>query len=200
MLDKLFTSGIRVNILHLFIFNPDDKFYARQIEKIRNIPYTAVRRELDNLISFGFLVRENESNRKYYKINRSFFLYPEIKNMILKTFGVSDKLKECLNTSAVDIAFIYGSYASGKESAQSDLDIFVIGNIPLKKLHQMIKKQQEFLLRQININLYSVDEFAQKARRNDHFVSEVLKQPKIFLKGSENDITKLVKQGKNKTA
>lgn len=200
MLNKIFTSGARVNLLQLFLFNPDNKFYARQIEKMRNIPYTAVRRELENLTSFGLLIKENENNRKYYKANRGFFLYPELKNIILKTSAVPEILKECLNEPTIKIAFIYGSYASGKESAGSDLDIFVIGNIALKKLHQMIKKQQELFLRQININLYPLDEFAQKAKRKDHFISEVLKQPKIFLKGTENDIAKLVKSEKDKTA
>ncbi len=56
MLNKLFGSNSRVKIIKLFIYNPDEKFYIRQIARNLSLQLNSVRRELENLESFGLLV------------------------------------------------------------------------------------------------------------------------------------------------
>lgn len=196
MLNKIFTSNTRVKLFQLFFTNPEDKFYTRQIAGLSNIPYTAVRRELKNLTKTEILTQEFENNRKYYKINKNFFLYTELKNIILKTSGLAEILKKRFKNKNLDFVFIYGSYAKNKETAESDIDIFAIGDISSVDLHKFIKKDQETFLRQINFVLYSHDEFLEKVKLKNHFVVRVLEQPKIFLKGAEDGFAKFIKTGK----
>ena len=55
MLGKLFGSKSRVKILKLFLSNPKEKFYIRQIARNLKLQLNSVRRELDNLEKFGLL-------------------------------------------------------------------------------------------------------------------------------------------------
>ncbi len=56
MLGQLFGSNSRVQILKLFLFNPEEKYYIRQLARRLKLQVNSVRRELDNLEKFGILV------------------------------------------------------------------------------------------------------------------------------------------------
>jgi hypothetical protein len=55
MLGKLFGSNARVKILKLFLLNPGQSFYLRQIARDLKLQLNSVRRELENLEKFGLL-------------------------------------------------------------------------------------------------------------------------------------------------
>ncbi|MDI6689692.1 MAG: nucleotidyltransferase domain-containing protein [Actinomycetota bacterium] len=91
------------------------------------------------------------------------------------------------------VAFIYGSYAQNRETISSDIDLFVVGEIPSKDLHKLIRKAQGISGREINYALYTPEEFTRKVQTKDHFISEVLDSAKIFIKGSESDLQKIAR-------
>jgi len=66
MLEKLFGSNSRVKILKLFLLNPADKFYIRQLSRDLKLQLNSVRRELENLEKFGILTSDlkNEEQGK----------------------------------------------------------------------------------------------------------------------------------------
>ena len=55
MLGKLFGSTARVKILKLFLLHPNEKYYIRQLARDLSLQLNSVRRELDNLETFGIL-------------------------------------------------------------------------------------------------------------------------------------------------
>jgi hypothetical protein len=59
-LSKLFGSVSRVKILKLFLLNPQEKYYIRQIARDLALQLNSVRRELENLEKFGLLVTGSE--------------------------------------------------------------------------------------------------------------------------------------------
>ena len=56
MLQKLFSSKLRVDLLSLFFGRPDEEFYVREIEKILQEDVGNISRELKNLEGIGLLV------------------------------------------------------------------------------------------------------------------------------------------------
>ena len=58
MLSHLLGSKARVKILKLFLLNPEEKFYIRQISRDLGLQVNSVRRELDNLEKFGLLLAD----------------------------------------------------------------------------------------------------------------------------------------------
>lgn len=192
MLTSLLSSKTRIDLLKLFLINSSNSYYPRQIESLLKIPYTSVRRELQNLEKTGLLNIEKEANRKYYSVNKNFPLFSELKSIILKTTGIGDKLKSLVkNYENIQIAFIYGSYAKNSENISSDIDLFIIGDITLKDLQEALIQLEKALSREINCTIFPNEEFKQKTKDKNHFIKTVLKEPKIFLKGTKSDLREL---------
>lgn len=152
-----------------------------------------MRRELIRLESTGLLKSRVSGRQKYYSINSNHTLFPEVKSMILKTVGIGDTIKSVMeHRNDIQAAFIYGSYAKNTEDLESDIDLFVIGSIPSKDLQEIVSDVENQTKREINPTVYSVEELKERHKTKNHFVSNVLKEPKIFLKGDEDGLRKLV--------
>lgn len=196
MLKKLVGSRIRINILKLFIFNPKKEYYVREIERLTDEAFDPVRRELIRLESTGLLKSHVSGRQKYYSINSTHTLFPEVKSMILKTVGIGETLKTVLeHRNDIKISFIYGSYAKNTEDLESDIDLFVIGGILSRDLQEIISEVEGQTKREINPTIYSTQEFRDKHKNKNHFISTVLKEPKIFLKGDMDGLRELVRAG-----
>ena len=160
MLKKLFGSRIRINILKLFIFNPKKEYYVREIERLIDEAFDPVRRELIRLESTGLLKSRISGRQKYYSIDSDHTLFPEVKSMILKTVGIGDTLKSAMeDRNDIQAAFIYGSYAKNTEDLESDIDLFVIGNILSRDLQEIVSGIESQTKREINPTVYSAQEF-----------------------------------------
>ena len=58
MLERLFSSKTRVEILRLLFLNPDGRYYVRQIARELSRDISGIKRELDNLDKAGLLTSE----------------------------------------------------------------------------------------------------------------------------------------------
>ena len=195
MINRLFSSRARVEILKLFLFNPDNSFYQRQISNLTSQSIRGVQRELENLQKIGLLKGTNQGNRIYYKVNKLCPIFEELKNILFKIAGIAEVLKRNLSGSRIKIAFIYGSYARGGEGLLSDIDLMVIGDISSKELSTMISKPKKELMREINYAVFPAKEFIDRVRRKDHFLNSVLKDKKIFIIGDEHELKAVIKSG-----
>lgn len=194
MLKQLLGSRIRVTILKLFVFNPDKEYYIREIERLTREPFDPLRMELRRLENTGLLKSHTSGRQKYYSINSKHTLFPDIKSIILKTVGIGDLLKSAFDKKDdVSVAFIYGSYAKDLEHTESDIDLFVIGNISSRQLQGVISDIESKTKREINHSIYSLEELKEKYKSKNNFIIGVLKGAKIFLKGDENGLRKLVR-------
>jgi len=197
MLERLFTSRVRVRLLTLFITHPSESFYIRQITRITAESYNNIRRELQNLSALGFIQEERRANAAYYKVNKEHFLFPELKLLILKTEAVGDRLREGLSSLGnIRVAFLYGSTAKGTEVPSSDVDLMVIGEANLDALDKMINNIEEEIGRTVNYTLFSPKEWQARVKQRNSFVKDVLIYKKIFLVGDLNDLSAI---GKGRT-
>ncbi len=196
MLKKLLGSRTRVSVLKLFIFNPKAEYFVREISRLAREPFDPVRKELLHLESIGLLKSRMSGKQKYYSVNNSHILFPEFKSLILKTAGLGDILRDRIkNRGDIADAFIYGSYAKNSENTESDIDLFIIGDVSSKELQSIVSEVENRSGREINHTIYSPGELINKYKAKNHFVLSVLKGPKIFLKGDESGLRELVRTG-----
>jgi len=193
MLNKLFSSKTRVEILKLFLFNANNSFYQRQISNLTAQSIRGVQREVDKLNRMGLIERSIQGNRIYYKVNKKCSIIEDLKNIFFKSVGIAEALKESLKEKGIKIAFIYGSYAKGEESLLSDIDLMVIGDISSKEFSSILSKPKKELMREINYVVFSLNEFINKAIQKDHFINSVLKNKKIYIVGNEDELKDLIK-------
>ena len=192
-MEELFSSQARVAILKLLLLNGDGRFYLREIATLTEQPVQAVQRELPKLERIGLLDHTVHGNRKYYQVNRDCPIFPELKSIFLKTVGLGDALREYLSkeVGGIEVAFIYGSYATGEESIASDIDLFVVGNIGAMELSTALAPARSELAREINPVVMTPQEFRTKVAAKNHFVLSLLEQPKTFLVGNAEDLESL---------
>lgn len=86
-LEVLFSSTARVQVMRLFLLNPDGRFYQREIERETGQPIRAVQREVERLEGIDLLVRSEEGNRVFYQLNREFPLLTELTTLFQVAAG-----------------------------------------------------------------------------------------------------------------
>lgn len=182
-------------ILALLLLHPEQSYYVREIARTANVPAGSVHRELRRLAESGLLLREAVGNQVRYRANRDCPIFPELAGIFRKTVGLADILRDALKPLAdqIELAFIFGSVAQGKEGVTSDVDVLVIGKVPFAGLVQALAPTQERLGREVNPVIMPKKDFLTKYETKDRFVMRIIKEPKIFLRGTANDLGKLVK-------
>jgi len=186
---KIFKSKARQAIFRLYFTNPEKSFYLRELERELGIPVSILRKELISLEKEGLFSSSRQGNLLYYFLNKEYTLYNEIKAIVFKTVGIQGALsKALLDVKGIEVAFIYGSYAKNSSNAKSDIDLFIFGNPNENILVEKINTLEKELNREINYSIYSMAYFEKKKKEKDPFIEDVLKNKKIFLRGSENDL------------
>lgn len=193
MLQKLFSSRVRVEILSTFLMNPERELYVREVARITGEDYKNVSMELRNLEQIGLLSSRNEGNLKFFGLNKGFVIYEELKSIFMKTKGAVGVLKEAVSRGRdIDYAFIYGSFAMGTERAESDIDVMVIGGISLEGVLALLREPEEILSREIKVSLYDLPEIRRRVKDHDPFIREVLAGSKIMLTGDEDELRRTI--------
>lgn len=188
--DVLF-SGVQRRVLGLLFGQPDRSFYANEIARIGLTGRGALQRELERMTSSGLITVTLIGRQKHYQANRKAPIFQELRGIVLKTFGLADVLRAALVSSShpVHSAFIYGSVAKGTDSATSDIDVMVIADgITYSHLFETFAEAEEMLGRKVNPTLYSTEDFANKLRGDNHFITRVIDQPKIMLIGDKDEL------------
>ena len=200
MNDNLLCSGLfgktRQAVLALLYGREDSSFYTKQILDAVKSGRGTVQRELKNLTDNGIITREVEGRQVYYRANAQCPIFNELKNIVRKTFGVADVLRQSLATmeDRIQVAFIFGSIARSDDERRSDIDVMVVGAISFGDTVDLLSAAEEKLGREVNVVVYPISEFKQKAKEDHYFVKTVLDGEKIFLIGDEDELARLAKK------
>ncbi|MCC6638975.1 hypothetical protein IT409_00270 [Candidatus Falkowbacteria bacterium] len=186
MLEQLFGSQTRVRLLQLFLNNPGQQFYVRELTRIIDSQINAVRREISNLVELGVVeeVEKEESPKgpkmKYYQVVPDFILYSELKGMIQKTQFIIEREFASDIIRSGDIAYfaLTGSFVGEKHIPT---DILMVGTIDKKKVNAVINKYEKQFNREINYTVLSAEEFNYRRNVADKFVYSILDGKKIVM-------------------
>lgn len=188
--EALFTKTQR-KLLGLLYGHPDRSYYANEIVRHANTGIGAVQRELERLTAAGLLNVEPVGNQRHYRANRDAPIFAELRGIVMKTFGVTDVVREVLEPLAkkIRIAFIYGSLAKGTDTAKSDIDLMVISDsLTYADVFGALEPAIGTLGRTINPTVYTRKELSKRVSDGNAFVKRVLAQPKLWLLGSEDEL------------
>jgi predicted nucleotidyltransferase len=189
---ELLFGAYRRQVLSLLLLRPDESFYVREIGRLTGVPAGPLHRELKSLAEAGLLARSVSGNQVRYQAFRDCPIFPELAGIFRKTAGLADVLRESLRPVAgeIDLAFVFGSVAQGKEKRTSDIDLLVVGSVPFENVVEACHSARERLGREVNPVVMSGNAFRAKQRGHDRFLSRVLKEPKIFVIGDASELGK----------
>lgn len=192
ILPLLLSSKVRAEILRILFGVNANECHMRELERGAGCTIGPVQAELKKLLAMQLVTSRRSGNRLYYRANRAHPLYPEIHSLVLKTSGLCDYLKECLSLrDDIDAAFVFGSLAAASDGATSDIDLMVIGSIGLRSLSTVLAGFRATVGREVNPHVFSREEFARRRTAREHFIGSVLASPRLFVKGTENDLAEM---------
>lgn len=189
-------SDYRRRVLGLLLLHPEQHYYLREIARLTGTVPGTLKRELAKLESAGVLTVEKVGNQVHYAANRACPIFEELASVLRKTSGLVDVLSEGLMplVEQIEVAFVFGSMASGKANAGSDIDLMVIGKVAFADAVARLHPLQQSLGREINPKLYTRIEWQKLVAEQSAFVRDVLGKPRLFVIGNEQSLTEIGSQ------
>ncbi len=189
MLDRLFSSKTRVELLRLFFSNPDTRYYVRQIARELRRDISGIKRELDNLDKAGLLSSEKIGNLRYYALNRGAAIYPELKSIIAKTVGMQGAVAHALaGLNGLRQAWLYSTNAHPPGEGPGPIQMLIVGRVDLSELNEVITGLESNMGREINYTVFDENEFRRRRAEEDPFVTDILDGRNILLTGRDDDV------------
>lgn len=186
-LESILSSRTRAEIFNVLFGVNQIELHNREISRRTGLSEASVRQELGKLADLDLVTVRRNGNRVYYSANKNNPLYKEIHYLVLKTTGLVDVLREALIDDRIEIVFIFGSFAEGVESSNSDVDLLLISDIGFREVSSLLSGIPEMIEREINPIVLSREEYLIRRRSEDHFVHNVLNGAKLFVKGDANE-------------
>ncbi|MCX6831039.1 MAG: nucleotidyltransferase domain-containing protein [candidate division Zixibacteria bacterium] len=201
MITALF-PGTKRKVLALSFLNSDRQYYFSEVVRLTGTRQGVVQRELKTLTEAGILSAEKRGRQKFYTVNKNNPIFPDLRNIVFKTFGVIGQVKEALRLldKKIRVAFIYGSFARGEEATGSDIDLFIVGRASLDEVVSALSNVENAMGREINPGLFSEAEFKKKFSQNNHFVRSIMKTEKKFIIGTEDELRRLAQDKSSEAA
>lgn len=199
---KIFGSQARVKILRLFLFNPEQRFYIRQIARKLELQVNSARRELENLRDFGLLkvgekeglikkegeskekekekLKKRTSQEKYYYIDQDFILFGELRSLFAKAQVLYKKdfvesIKKAGNPQLVVLAGLFVN------NDKSPVDLLIVGKMEKNKIKNIIDKLEKDLGKELNYTIMNSSEFKYRRDITDIFLYNILETKNIIV-------------------
>jgi predicted transcriptional regulator len=180
MLEQLFGSRTRTKLLHLFLENPDSRYFVREITRAITERINSVRRELDNLQKFGLIVSKEENQKKYFQADRKFVLFNELKTLIEKSKLLAEKI---ISSRAQKLEGLKYLVLTGVlvQVENAPTDVLLVGNIKPEPLQKFIKELERAYRLPIRYTYLTQKEYNLRKEMTDKFLYTVLNGPKVEL-------------------
>ncbi len=198
MLEHLFGSKTRVRLLRLFLHHPEEAFFVRELARKTHFQMNAVRRELENLTKFGALMESKQlaadrekgpsGQRRYYKLNTDFVLYPELRALLMKSQVLLEQnfVKRVQDMGTVKYLALTGRFV---DMPDLSTDLLVIGKVNRERLERLIHDFERELGASVRFTVLTGQEFQYRKQVGDKFIYSILEAKKVVvvdeLTGSE---------------
>lgn len=187
--DLLFKE-YRRQVLALLLLRPDQSYHVREIARLTNTQPGTLHKELSKLAEVGILKKAFQGNQLYYQADTNCIIFEELAGIMRKTSGLADVLRLALQpvTGQLQFAAVYGSVASGKAMATSDVDLLLVGDLGFAEAVKALYPAQQELGREINPKLYSVNEWQKALAEQSGFIRQLLAAPLLPIVGNKDDL------------
>lgn len=184
MLEHLFGSRTRVKLLSLFLRQPEEPIFVREITRRVGTQINAVRRELSNLLKLGLIVEvaEGESQKgkarqpglkkKYYKVNSDFRLLKELSALLLRAQALYEGRLDQEIPKLGDVRYL--AFLGVFLGEKAPVDVFVVGTLNETQLKKLIGDAERSLGYEINFTVMSLEDFRYRKDMTDKFLYSIL--------------------------
>lgn len=217
MLEKIFGSEIKIKILNLFFSQDDSFVISSQeMAKRLSLKGLVWRRDLTDLINTDLLIAvENKKEKQnfpleiknlkikelgekkintqikkeefFLKLNDKFFLFSEIKSLLIKSKIISTTklFKNIEDACKPKLLLLSGKFSANKDSIA---DLLIVGDIPRKTFIKLILEIEKAIGEEINYSIMTEEEFKYRRFVMDIFIYNIINSDNIILSGNIDDL------------
>lgn len=183
-------SDSQARLFRWIFGQPGRNYHLSELRRLSGLGSASLQRELNRLVEAGLVLSERVGNLRRFQANPQSPVYSELIALTRKTLGAEPLLREALQPIAarLETAFIYGSVAKQTDTAESDIDLMLVGeDLSLNEILSLLLPLETQLGRKINPNCYTRSEYARRLAEPESFVNRVLAQPILPLIGKDLD-------------
>ena len=172
---------------------PQRAYHLNELRRLTGLGSASLQRELNRLAEAGLVDALAVGNMRRFQANSQSPVYAELVALTRKTLGTVPVLRDALVSlqPALQAAWVYGSVAKQTDTANSDIDVMLVGNgLLLGQVLTCLEPAEAQLGRKINPSCYSPQEFERRRAEPDSFVNRVLSQPILALLGEAGNAGK----------
>ena len=168
----------KMEMLKPFLDEPEREFHIRELAKIVKVSPTTATSYLEDFNQKNLLERSKERNVILYRANSQNSMFKETKKhfntlRILES-GLIDYLNLELNYPEAIILF--GSFAKGENTKQSDIDIFILSE---SKKELSLEKYETKIGADIQLFINNKKEFLEMKSKNKNLLNNILNGIKL---------------------
>lgn len=180
--DFMIPAGMQ-QVLGRLYGSPDRSFRLTELLDTSSAGRGNAQRQVQRLLDAGVLLEDARNGRqRSIRVNTDFALYPELRAIVAKSFGLVEPFREALRPfqSQVDAAFIFGSVAKGTDGFRSDVDLMIVGTTSFLELTDAMLALEKNIGRPIHMTLYDREEWSALVE-NDTVVAAIAQGPKLHI-------------------
>lgn len=180
-------SDSQAQVLRWLFGQPERSYYLSELRRLTGLGSASLQRELNRLAKAGLVHSERIGNLRHFQANPQSPVFNELVVLVRKTLGIEPMLREALQplVTRIEFAFVYGSVDRQTDTAQSDVDLMLVGKqLRLADVLELLVPLETGLGRKINPTCYTPTEFERRRAEPDSFVNRVLAQPILPLIGN----------------
>ena len=175
-------SETRQRLLRYYFTNPTARHHLRDLARRLDVDPSNLSKELRHLETEGLFISETSGRQKYFRLNRKYSLFAEVRRIVEKTIGATPLLAESLQRiDGIQEAYLYGSFARNQQDVASDIDVIVIGSPKGSVLAGAIRVLEHQLGREINYTVLTRKEFDSRRARKDAFIQGIWNNERLAL-------------------
>lgn len=184
--DRLFSSRAARKVLSLFVLHPNREFYQREVARRSGVPLRSAQLALERLVSLGLVDSARSGNQVHYSAVPS-AAFDALRAWAIPEVALVPVLREALEPlgEAIEMAFVYGSTATGEDTAASDIDLMIVGEVDTYALYDAMQGLYERFGRVVNVTHYDAAEFREKLATGSHFITAVMRAPVLWVLGKD---------------
>lgn len=173
MLKRLFTSNTRTKLLQLFLLNPDEEYFIRELTRRLDEQINSVRRELDNLKKLGLLKSKEKNHKKFFIVNKNFIFFQELKSIVLKAMNSTESMvKSIARFGEIDVMIFSGMFVD----KEATIDLLIVGRVDRDALEQYFTVELQ-TRRAVRYAVMSREDFTYRRKCKDKFLNDLMEDP-----------------------
>jgi predicted nucleotidyltransferase len=164
---------MQMRLLGALLLQPTQAWTMQNLAAVVGAPASSVHRELDRALASGIVERDAASRPHRFSAATASPFYQPLRTLLSLSVGVESELRDALAELPIAAAVLHGSWVTGPLTADSDIDLLVVGDVDLREVRRRVRPVGQRAGRTIDVTVFGADEFRELARRRASFARHV---------------------------